>query len=614
MSSWFADLRRGLTRTLPHDRMTPGAPSASTRAQLANLRPFLARHWRLGAVGAGIVLLNALVGFPDPLIYRFLVDQVILAQQLSLLPVAIFLLLVFQLLGMGLGALEQYFFGRLEQRVLFDIQRDLLDRTLQAPKSFFDDQETGYLMSRLLSDVQGLKFFFSSTMVYIVSQTFKLVGGVALLIYLEWRLALVTLVLLPGLVLCVRYFAGKLHILSHRSMEQQAHVSRSVEESLAATPLIKAFSTEKRTLDRLLDQLQHARQLALEQMTVTSAALLIVNSLPALARAMVLVAGAIWVIRGEWTLGSLLAFESYLGYVYGPALGLASANLQLQNALAALERVSALFDIVPEAQLGVGKKVARLAGAIEFREVSFAYDRREPVIEDLSFRIEPGEHVAIVGPSGVGKTTLLSLLLRLYRPTAGEIWFDGVAAPEYDLTALRRRIGYVPQNTLLLAGTIMENLRYGNPEASDAAVMEAAHAAGIHDFVLSLPQGYESLVGERGVNLSEGQKQRLSIARALAKEPDILVLDEPTSALDSLVEHSILQVLPALVRDRTLFIVAHRLSTIQMADRILLLNDRRLVAIGTHAELLATNEFYRALVARQEFGAPAEMLSETLPR
>ena len=279
---------------------------------------------------------------------------------------------------------------------------------------------------------------------------------------------------------------------------------------------------------------------------------------------------------------------------------LAGANLQFQNALASLERVSAVLEVLPEETPGVGLAVSKLRGAVRFEQVSFDYGGQAAVLEDVSFEVAAGEHVAIVGPSGVGKTSLVSLLLRFYRPTRGEIYFDGRSAGEYDLHALRQRIGYVSQATTLLAGTLRENLSYGAPEATLAEVEHAARVAGIHEFIASLPDGYEALVGERGVNLSEGQKQRLSIARAVLKNPDILILDEPTSALDSATEIHFLQALKPLAAGKTMFLIAHRLSTVKDVDRILVLNDRRLVAFGAHRELMATSLYYHDLVTNQQ--------------
>jgi ABC-type multidrug transport system fused ATPase/permease subunit len=600
MNYWFDYLKRGLSRKLPKDRISGQEGYSGIRTNLKNLRPFIGRHWQKGLLGGLLIIIASLLGFPTPLITRYLIDHVILGRQLALLAGAILLLAGIALTERLVSLFQQFYFTRFEQEVILDIQHNLLDRALRFPKSFFDANQTGYLMSRLSSDVQGLSWFFSSTIVHIISNILRFFGGVGFLFYLEWRLAIGVLIILPGLVFFVRYFSDKMYILSHQSMEQHANVSSRFQESLSAVSLIKAFSSEVRAVKRLISELKNVLQISLEQSTVNSVANLVISSIPSMARAVVLALGAYWIIKGQWTLGSLLAFQAYLGYVFGPAQFLASANLELQNARASLERVSALFDIVPEENMGTGKKVERLTGEIEFKDVSFSYDSHEPVLKDISFRINPGEHVAIVGPSGVGKTTLVSLILRFYKPTSGDIYFDGLPASKYEVGSLRQRIGYVSQSTLLLSGTIMENLRYGNPDAKEEQVFKAAKTAGIHDFICSLPEGYESEIGERGVNLSEGEKQRLSIARALVKDPDILVLDEPTSALDSLIEKSIFQSLPAFVQDKNLFVVAHRFSTIRDSDRILLLNENRLVAIGTHRSLLESNDYYRSLVAYQQ--------------
>ena len=596
MDSWFAYLKGGLSRKPAEDRIAGQGRSSTIKADLSNLRPYIDRHWRKGVLGLLLVLLASFLGLPQPLITRYIVDDVVLARQLGLLAGAVFLLIALALTEKVMGLLETFYFARFEQHITLDIQHDLIEHTLSSPKSFFDTTQTGYLMSRVALDVEGLRWFFSSTSVYIISNAVRFLGGLGLLFYLEWRLALIVLILLPGIVLAVHYFSSKLQILTQQGMEQQARISSRFQESLSSVSLIKAFASEARAVRHLMSELRRAFHISLEQTTVGSMANLTISAMPGLARAGVLALGAYWVIQDQWTLGSLLAFQAYLGYVSGPAQFLATSNLELQKALAALRRVSALFDIVPEENIGTGQRIDRLMGDVEFRNVSFSYDERDPVLKDVSFHVKTGERVAITGPSGVGKTTLVSLILRFYRPTEGEVYFDGLPASEYEVGSLRRRIGYVSQSTRLLSGTIMENLRYGNPEASEEQVLRAAKIADLHSFISTLPAGYETEIGENGVHLSEGQRQRVSISRALVKNPDILILDEPTAALDGATEESVMRSIATLVQDKTLFVVTNRLPVLRDSDRLILLNESQLVGIGTHQSFWETNDYYRSVV------------------
>jgi ABC-type multidrug transport system fused ATPase/permease subunit len=382
-------------------------------------------------------------------------------------------------------------------------------------------------------------------------------------------------------------------------MEHKADLAGDVQESLSEASLIKAYANEDRAKNHLMSSFKKAFKINLEQRAISSLASLSINTMPGMARIIALAVGAFWIIKGQWTVGSLLAFQAYLAYVFGPAQFLASSNLQFQKALAALERVASLFDIVPEEDGAKGRHVDRLEGHIELKNVSFGYNGYEPVLRDVSLHIPAGERLAVVGPSGIGKTTLLSLMLRFYNTTVGEIYFDGQPASDYNIGSLRRRIGYASQKPRILSGTVLENLRYGAPDEGRESVFQAAKIASIHDEIEKLPHKYETLIGPKGLNLSEGQKQRLSIARALVKNPDILILDEPTAALDSETEKSIFDALPAMVNGKTILVASHRLSTIRQADRILLLNENGIAETGTHESFLESSDYYRSVANHQ---------------
>jgi len=599
MKSWIEHLRSGLARKAPEDPIADGGNKTGIRENLRRHLPFFRRHWKKGALGACLILLSSILAFPMPLVSRFVIDDVILGKQLSLLPWVLLLMAAIAAFSRAMGLFQNWFFLRYSQDITLDIQKQVLDHSFSLPKSFFDKNQAGYLMARMTGDIGGVTWFLSGSLVGILTNILYFIGGVLLLFWLEWRLALAALGAVPVLLLALRRFSNRMHALNHAGNEVNARYMSGFQETLNSIPLVKAFAAEEKAVGGIMSGLRKVFRVSAENSVVSSVMGLALSSTPSLVNFAVFALGAYWVITGHWTLGSLFAFQAYLGYVFGPAQSLTSTGLQMQNIRASLERLTALLDVVPEENAGKGAKVEVLEGGVEFRNVSFEYDPKNPVLKDVSFRVGPGEHIAVVGPSGVGKTTLLSLLMRFYNPTGGEILYDGKTAADYDVRSLRQRIGYVAQNPILLAGTIMENLRYGDPEAAGEEVTRAARVAGIHEFIMGLTGGYESEVGEKGVNLSEGQKQRLAIARALVKNPDILVLDEPSAALDGITEKTLFDTLPAETRGKTLFIVAHRLSTVIDSDRILVLNESRLVAEGTHGELLSTNDYYRALVASQ---------------
>jgi len=613
MKTWFEYLRSGLRRKAPEDRIAGGKTCTGIGANLRRHLPFFRRHWKKALMGSALILTGSVLAFPMPLISRFVIDDVILAGKLSLLPWVLLLMVAIALFSRALGLFQGWFFLRYSQEITLDIQKQVLDHSLRLPKAFYDRNQTGYLMARITGDIGGVTWFLSGSLIGIVENVLRFGGGIAILFYLEWRLALAALAAVPVFLLALRYFSDRMHALNHAGNEEQARYMRRFQETLSSIPLVKAFAAEERAAGGIMAGLKEVFRVSAERSVVGSLTGLALSSTPSLVNFAVFAIGAYWVITGHWSLGTLFAFQAYLGYVFGPAQSLTSTGFQIQNIRASLERLTALLDVIPEENAGAGGRVERLEGKIEFRNVSFAYDPANPVLQDVSFLVRPGEKAAVVGPSGVGKTTLLSLLMRFYKPSKGEICFDGKSAGDYDVRSLRQRIGYVAQSPILLSGTMMENLRYGNPDAADEQVVRACRVAGIHDFIAGLPEGYESEVGEKGVNLSEGQKQRFAIARALVKDPDILILDEPTASLDGPTERSIFEALPGETRGKTLFVVAHRLSTVVDADRILLLNENRLVAEGKHSELLRSSGYYRELVECQLIPDDREKKGKIIP-
>lgn len=571
MLSWIRYLKKGLSRGLPSDQYNKQMKYGRLRDNIKYLFPSAKKYWKLAVISIIVLILASLLTYPQPMIMKFLIDDVLLVKKIGLVvPVVI----IFAAVGLGqylFNMLKNYYQMRFSQEVILDLQEKLVKKVLSLPKNFFDKNRSGYLMSRISGDVQGINWFVSGTLVNLLMSAFKFVGGVGFLFYLEWRLALPVVLTLPLPFLMIRFFAKRSYIMSHHSSELRARSNAALQETVTSVSLIKSFSNEVKALKNLIAMFRKKVEIGYEQKSVGFLSNAVNQLMPTVARILVLLFGAFWIIEGSWELGSLIAFQSYLSYVYGPVNQLSGSINSLQTARATLDRIATMFELMPEENTETGKKVDRLRGNIRFENVTFFYEADNPVLSNISFEIKAGEHWAVMGESGAGKTTLISLILRFYKPLGGEIYFDGMPASELNVRSLRQRIGYVSQRIDLQSGTVMDNLKYGNPGATDEEIIRAAKTADIHMFIQGLPQKYDSPIEESAANLSEGQKQRIAIARALVRDPDILILDEPTSALDSKTEKSIYQALPESVKDKTVITITHRESKIENADRILLL-------------------------------------------
>jgi ATP-binding cassette, subfamily B, bacterial MsbA len=417
-----------------------------------------------------------------------------------------------------------------------------------------------------------------------------------ILFYMNWRLCLLVLGVVPFVILTARVFGRRLKRLSTQAQDEMADSSTILEEVISGIRIVKSFVREAHESTRFSRQVERAAAVALEKAKIMAFFIPVITVLTLVGAAGVLWYGGQQVIRGTMTPGDLVAFVLYGGILMGPFSAFARLYTQVKEVQGATERIFEILDTSPQIiQQPESKPMPAIRGHVAFHDVSFHYTAGVPVLKKVSFRVEPGQRVALVGPSGAGKTTLVNLLHRFYDPIQGWIEIDGQNIREVQIDSLYRQFGLVPQETILFGGTIRENILYGRLEATEADVISAAQSANAHDFILSFPKSYDTVVGEKGINLSGGQRQRIAIARAILKAPRILILDEATSSLDNESERLIQEALERLMRGRTTFVIAHRLSTIQNANLIIVLEKGQVVEMGTHAELLDHRGLYHYL-------------------
>ncbi|HVT10228.1 MAG TPA: ABC transporter ATP-binding protein [Polyangia bacterium] len=574
----------------------PSSPSTVKRILLT-----VAPHRRRAAAVGILVVAAAVLNLAPPLFVKRIVDTAIPERRAGLLIALCAAMVIGPLLAGLLQVAERYLATAVAEGVVLDLRVDLFAHLQRQSFRFFGEAAPGELLSRALNDVQGIGNALSSTLVKSLESVVVFASSATLVVALDWRLGLIAVGLLPIFVLPTRRVGARRKSLKRQTQRVMAELTGLLSESLSASGslLLKLFGGEERQVRRVADKGRELRALSMQQTLLGRWFQLALGLFESAGPAVVFLAGGLLIIRGQLKLGTVVAFVTVLKRLYGSLSQLASVHVDLVTSTAYFERVFEVLDRCPEVvSPSPAAAVAAPRGELAFDAVSFSH-RGTPCLRSLNLTVAAGETLAIVGPSGAGKSTLVGLVPRLYDPTEGRVLLDGLDLRHLDLPSLRASIAVVTQDTFLFEGTIEENLALGRPGASRIDVMRAARAAGVHDMIEALPQGYRTVVGERGQRLSGGERQRIAIARAVLKDPRILILDEATSALDTQTEAAIQASLRPLMRGRTTLVIAHRLSTVRDADRLLVLDGGAVVEQGPHDELLARGGLYARLWAHQ---------------
>lgn len=512
--------------------------------------------------------------------------------------VAIAILALFVIKGI-LSFGNTYVMSRVGQKLILSMRHELYGRLVHFPLDFFTKRRAGDIMSRGTNDMANLYGSIDS-ITGAVQAIATLLVFVIMMFVKSWQLTIMTALVFPPAIYVINNFGKRIRKAAVRIQEKVADISSYLERTIFGIKIIKSFATEDWERERFSVENKAKYSVAMKRVRLSAYLLPLIELISALGMVAVFWLGFWQVITGRLTTGWFIGFVAMVGMVYQPVKTLGTFNSSLQQAMASAERVFEILDVLPEVyETPDAITIPRIQGNVEFRDVSFSYDSRKPVLKHISLKVNAGESIALVGPSGAGKTTLVNLLTRFYNVTSGEIMIDGYPLSRITLKSLRQQVGLVPQETLIFGGTVRENIAYGRFNATEEEVIHAARNANAHEFIIQLPKGYDTPIGEHGMQLSGGQRQRLAIARAILKDPRILILDEATSSLDTESEKLIQEALANLMRGRTTFIIAHRLSTVMNADRILVLNNGEIVESGTHSYLFAQNGLYRKLCNAQ---------------
>jgi len=596
--------------------MQTAVPTRVTRkgyARSFNIGDLLRPHWAALAGGIVAVVVEGITNLLEPWPVKIVVDNVLKSRstsdwlngfilstmgddKLAILRFAAIAALAIACIGATASYAEKYLTTSVGQWVMHDLRRTLYSHLQRLSLRYHDHKETGDLISRATTDIDAIQSFITSGLLGALVNSVTLLGMVGVMFYLNWRFTLIALSVAPPLFVIVYSYTRRIKQASREVRKKEGEIVSVLQETLSSIRVIRAFGREDYEQRRLEEESLESVEITLRARGLKAKLAPLVEVLVAIGTSLVLWFGGRMILAGTLSAGSLIVFILYIGKMYKPMQELSKMTDTFSKATVGYERIREIFQVDGEVKdLPGSRRIGRVQGGIEFDHVSFSYEPDVPVLKDVSFRIEPGQTAALVGPTGAGKSTITALIPRFYDPNEGVVRIDGIDIRRLRQRSLRQQISFVLQETLLFHGSVWYNIAYGKPDASRAEILRAAELANVHEFVEKMQQGYDTIVGERGVTLSGGQRQRIAIARAIIRDTPILILDEPGTGLDAASEKQVFEALERLTAGKTTIVIAHRLSTVRRADIILVVQDGRIVERGKHEELVSAGGLYAEL-------------------